>query len=212
MDPQFKLWHELTGGARPEKEEPVRRFFEELKTHYAEPARHYHTWKHVQTIIKTLYEYEARKESDFAALYLACLYHDVIYDTRAKDNEEQSARLAESRLNELGMAPEIIARCAELIRATWKHELPDDSFSAALFLDADLLILGAEREIYDWYAGAIRREYEWVPQERYREGRAGVLRRFLDRPKIFFSENIAKEYEAPARRNLTAELKELEGV
>src|SRR3712207_7568242 len=43
----------------------------------------------------------------------------------------------------------------------------------------------SDPDVYRTYARAIRREYGWVPEAAYRRGRAGVLRQFLARPRLF---------------------------
>lgn len=44
-----------------------------------------------------------------------------------------------------------------------------------LFLDMDLSILGADHAEFDEYEAAVRREYDWVDDEGWREGRGKVL-------------------------------------
>ena len=45
-----------------------------------------------------------------------------------------------------------------------------------------------------------------MPEAEYRTGRAAVLRRFLERDRIYFTEPMWREREAAARRNLSAEV------
>ena len=88
-----------------------------------------------------------RRCDDPEAVEAAIWFHDAIYDSKAKDNEAQSAALAEKKL--AGRAdPDRLRRILAMIIATATHELPrfDDAHSirdAALFLDMDLSILGA---------------------------------------------------------------------
>jgi predicted metal-dependent HD superfamily phosphohydrolase len=62
-------------------------------------------------------------------------------------NEEDSAKLAVKRLNEIGFPAEKIEKCAAMIIATKSHELPDDG-DTNHFTDADLMILGQSPEDY----------------------------------------------------------------
>jgi len=42
----------------------------------------------------------------------------------------------------------------------------------------DLAVLGAARQDYEAYAAAVHREYSWVPEPLWVEGRRKVLERF----------------------------------
>jgi len=68
-------------------------------------------------------------------------------------------------------------------------------------------------EIVSWhadnYAEAIRREYAWVPQDRYAEGRTRVLNGFLERPEIFTHREFRQRLDEQARVNLRWEIREL---
>jgi predicted metal-dependent HD superfamily phosphohydrolase len=52
----------------------------------------------------------------------------------------------------------------------------------------------------------VRREYTHVSDEDFRAGRADVLRRFLDRPTIYFTRWFRDRFEPPARDNLARSL------
>jgi predicted metal-dependent HD superfamily phosphohydrolase len=105
-----------------------------------------------------------------------------------------------------------------LIKATIHHAIPPDNAIPgglpvaviAQFLDLDLAILAAPAEKYKEYAKAIRQEYIHVPDQAYREGRGQVLRGFLGRGRLFFSEENC-QLEAVARTNLSAEITTLGG-
>lgn len=78
----------------------------------------------------------------------AIWFHDAIYDPRAKDNEEQSAALAETALTTAGIAPEIISQVRSLILIT-KHTSPPRQPDEILLVDIDLAIIGQARERYE---------------------------------------------------------------
>ncbi len=90
-----------------------------------------------------------------------------------------------------------------IIQATQDHQTDDPD--TALFLDADLSILGADSKTYQTYARAIRQEYAWVPQVLFLERRAAVLEKFFSRKQIYQTEAFA-HLEQPARANLQLEL------
>jgi predicted metal-dependent HD superfamily phosphohydrolase len=172
--------------------------FADLVARYGEPHRHYHTLDHVRAVLDSL-------PGAGLALSFAAWYHDAIYDTRSDDNEERSAALMRSTLR---VPIEDLDGAARLILLTKTHQTtPADAKGLAL-LDADLAILSAGETIYDEYAAAIRREYDWVPEEAYRRGRAGVLRRFLERERIYHTVRM-RGREDVARGNLRRELERL---
>src|SRR5262249_31224626 len=73
----------------------------------------------------------------------------------------------------------------------------------------DTSILGAPEEIYEVYSRAIRKEYSWVPDVLYREGRMKILNDFLGRERIYHTEEIRAKYETQARHNIAGEMRAL---
>lgn len=165
-----------------------------------EPHRTYHGPAHVGAVLTNL---GLLTETPTPQVRLAAFFHDAVYDPRRTDNEERSARLAEDLL---GSTPsDVSGAVAALTRATGGHQL-DETPDCALFLDADLAILGAPPGVYDRYAAAIRNEYQHIPEPAYRAGRAAVLEGFAARACLFFSDPGRQLWEEPARQNLAREL------
>jgi predicted metal-dependent HD superfamily phosphohydrolase len=143
------------------------------------------------------------------AVYFAIWFHDVIYDTKKTDNEEKSAEFAVEALGGLGVPEQTVAPTREMILATKHHRADDLSWDMKAFLDLDASILGAPEEIYKEYSGAIRKEYSWVPDSLYRDGRMKVLNDFLEREHIYHTEEIRTRCELQARSNIAEEIKTL---
>jgi predicted metal-dependent HD superfamily phosphohydrolase len=142
-------------------------------------------------------------------LELAIWYHDSIYDAASKNNEAQSAKLAQAHWKQHLPTPQLES-LKKLIQATAKHQLLDYTVAEQLFLDLDLSILAAPPAVYRAYSQAIAQEYQAVyPRLLYKMGRKKVLKNFLARPRIYFSNPFYESYEAAARANLAAEQKEL---
>jgi predicted metal-dependent HD superfamily phosphohydrolase len=185
---------------------------DELVRAYAAPGRHYHNLTHIEAMLGLMRRYEdvlCNPQTVEAAIW----FHDAIYDTRQHDNEEKSAELAVSRLAGL-LSPDGIAFIAGMIRATAGHHVPDGLDDAqrrdcALFLDMDLAILGSTPDVFAAYEEAVHREYGWVPDALWRDGRRKVLQGFLDRPSIYASSQFHASHEAAARANLTRSLESL---
>ena len=64
---------------------------------------------------------------------------------------------------------------------------------------------------FDRYELQVREEYRFLPDSEWRTGRARVLRRFLDQPRIFLTPELAA-FEAPARANLARSIAQLEAA
>lgn len=181
----------------------------DLRRRYAEPQRAYHTWDHIAALLR-LFDLRAEHLTDPDAVFLAILFHDAIYDPRRKDNEALSAALlAEAALAGFGEAS--ITRAMRLTDATAAHRIPDglqedETGDMAHFLDMDLSILGAAPEAFAAYDRAIRQEYRHVPRLLYGPARNRILKGFLERPDLYFSEWGTATFEATARANLERKL------
>lgn len=171
---------------------------DDLLTRHTEPQRYYHNLAHLDTLLLLL---PAKPHLEFAVWF-----HDAVYDPTRADNEAQSALLAEQKLRQLGLAPQLIQTVTDNILATQNHQSNDPD--TILFLDADFSILGAEPKTYQAYVRAIRQEYLWVPEALFRERRAAVLQKFLARERIYQTQTFA-HLEQPARENLQEELEAL---
>jgi predicted metal-dependent HD superfamily phosphohydrolase len=185
----------------------------ELSALYGAEGRHYHNLAHIEAMLALAGEYRGLL-GDPEAVEAAIWFHDAIYDSKAKDNEAQSADLAEKKLAGRTDA-ERLSSISAMIVATATHQLPPfDSAratrDASLFLDMDLSILGATPDAFDAYERAIRREYGWVEEPMWRAGRSAVLKNFLARPHIFHSEEFRQRFEPQARLNITRSLEALQ--
>ena len=184
-----------------------------LRAAYASsPPRAYHDFSHVGEVLAHMRA--VPQWDDPIAVALAVLFHDAIYEAGKPDNEARSAALATEliarHLPELGVN---LGRVHALIALTARHgRLARDEVDpeAALFLDCDMAILGAEPERYAAYERAIAEEYRALPRELYRNGRAHFLRSLLAKPAIYLSNFFEAELEQRARRNLKTALAELE--
>jgi predicted metal-dependent HD superfamily phosphohydrolase len=188
-----------------------------LAAAYAEPHRAYHTAAHIAEVLRW-YDHVADTAGwrDPAAVYLAVLFHDAVYDPSATDNEARSAELARRLAGAAGLAPAAVEpaaldRAAELILLTARHGALDPAAvaadpDAAHFLDCDTAILGAPPAEFDAYDAAIAAEYARVPADAFRAGRGAFLARLLARPRIFLSELFHARLDAAARANLTRAL------
>jgi predicted metal-dependent HD superfamily phosphohydrolase len=175
---------------------------------YSSSDRYYHTLKHIYHVLKTIDNLQAYTRN-LANVQFAAWFHDVVYDTKAQNNEEKSADYACELLSNLGIPPSNITAVACLIINTKNHQAAADDFDSQVLLDADLAILAANPVQYREYANSVRQEYAWVSEAEYIVGRAHVLERFLQRQRIYFTTLMFEVGEKPARCNLNAEIQYL---
>lgn len=182
--------------------------FGRLAAAYSEPHRHYHTASHIEHCLAEFDAVAGLCESPDEVEFGIWL-HDVVYDPRASDNEEQSARIAGEILGHMDCPPKLITGIRELILAT-RHIHPPLTPDAGLLVDIDLSILGQPPDVFGIYERAIWSEYSWVSEESYKAGRSGALRSFLGKSAIYCTDGFEKKYGRQARENIMNALAVLE--
>ena len=186
----------------------AREAFQELSSYYSGSDRYYHNLQHVGDVLDVIEELNGLAR-DPGTVQLSAWYHDIIYDTRAKDNEVQSAAYAERRLSSLGLSPASAKRVSDLILATETHIAPDGDVDCQILLDADLSSLGADLVTFERHSQALRKEFSWVPDHEYQPSRAHFLSGILERERIYLIDQVYEKYEEQARVNLTRAIDEL---
>jgi predicted metal-dependent HD superfamily phosphohydrolase len=182
--------------------------YERLVACYAEPHREYHDLRHIDFCLKEFFKVRDRRPivKDYARgecehpwlVEAAIWYHDSVYDTHAKDNEERSADFAISSLR-LRKKDAVIVR--ELILDT-KHAAMPKTFDGRILADIDLAGLGKRYEDFVADGRKIREEYAWVGDEEFMEGRLSFLTGLLRRPTIYWTPMFQKAHEKRAQMNL----------
>lgn len=179
-----------------------------LEAAYAAPPRAYHNFRHVEEVLR---HYDAVAAgpgwTQPAEVRLAVLYHDAIYEAGRRDNEARSADLAVEHIGRWLPDQGIDAvRVAELINLTTRHgqlKPGDVDADAALFLDCDMAILGAEPAVFDAYDRGIAAEYRGhVPGWLFKLNRRRFLKGLLARERIFISDWFHERFDEQARINL----------
>lgn len=178
---------------------------EDLVRRYSEPHRRYHTVDHLAAMLVVIDDLAA-DAADLDAVRYAAFFHDAVYAMDGGDNEEASARLAETTLPTLGIDPDTVAEVARLVRLTGGHHPDPADRNGAVLCDADLAILAADESAYAAYTAAVRAEYAHVPDDLFRPGRAAVLAALAEQPNLFRTPTARSRYESAARANLAAEL------
>lgn len=183
--------------------------FDQLTEMYSAKGRIYHNLRHIYFLLDLLENFGDCVNNKLI-VFFSIWFHDAIYDPQAKDNEKRSAELAINCLKDSTLPEKKISKIKKLILATEKHSAENLDSDGRIFLDFDLAILGAENEIYDEYAKAIRKEYDFVSEEDYKIGRGRVLQNFLKRETIYFTDVMREKFEEKARQNIEREIGENE--
>jgi predicted metal-dependent HD superfamily phosphohydrolase len=187
---------------------PAEEAFSDLVREYSSPTRFYHTLGHIAEMLEVI-DLLRGGARNLTALRLAAWFHDVVYDTHAADNEEQSAARAEAVLTELQLTRDTIRAVVNLVLLTKTHQAEEADADGRILQDADLARLGVPPEQFAAYSLAIRREFAWVPEEEYRAGRRQLLHTFLERQRIYWNEPLHSTLESQARQNLREEIARL---
>jgi predicted metal-dependent HD superfamily phosphohydrolase len=194
----------------------------DLLDRYGEPHRAYHDRRHLAEVLAAV-ALLAEHADDLSVAVAAAWWHDAVYDvpvltgggaptSRSGDevsNEEASARLAESTLTELGADPARVARVGSLIRMTAAHDPSPLDPDAQVLSDADLSVLASPPNRYATYVADVRTEYSAMPDDLFRTGRAALLRTLLEHDRLYRTPSAHERWEADARANIAAELRDL---
>lgn len=200
-------WLSLTENYKSDEQLKLSVFIE-IYRNYSDKSRFYHNTTHVKELLSII-ELHSNKISNISAVKFAVWFHDVIYKAWRKDNEEKSAKLSEKSLQKLGVDNNTITKVSELILLTKGHRINSDNYDTNIFLDADLAILGCDLENYMLYSENIRKEYFFVPENLYKQGRISVLNKFLEMESIYKTEELKELLELKARKNLKLEIEKL---
>lgn len=179
----------------------------EISTNYSKSSRYYHNLEHLEDLHSQLTN-EKSKIENWQVILFTLFYHDIVYKSTKKDNEEKSAELALKRMTQIGVNKKHIKLCFDQIIATKTHE-PNPNSDTNFFTDADLSILGRESSQYKIYCKNIRKEYSIYSDFLYNKGRKKVINHFLSMDSIFKTDEFNSQYERQARKNLKAELESL---
>ncbi len=200
------IWKNLASGYT-NNFEIIDALWTELEKSYTTKNRYYHNLNHLEYMLDKAFRYQ-EKLGDQDTVLFSIFYHDIVYDTKRRDNEQESADIAQDRLTKLSIPTDKIAKCQIQIIATKYHECKGDNDTKYL-LDFDLAILGDTPENYENYTKKIRKEYSIFPDFLYKRGRKKVLQHFLNMNSIFKTPEFIEKYETQARKNLTTELQKL---
>jgi len=171
---------------------------------YSGADRYYHNLDHIKYMMGKALEVR-HLISDWDPFAFSIYYHDIVYDTRRKDNEEKSAEVGQLAAANTGLGKVGWEKVHRQIMATKTHEWSEDE-DCNYLTDIDLLVLGESPEVYQNYTVNIRKEYSRYLDFFYKMGRKKVLKHFLNMERIYKTDYFFERYEEQARENLEHEL------
>ena len=197
-----KLWLRLATATDAPKWKPA---WTELVCRYGESGRFYHSDEHVAFCLAQLDKLKDGPDSP-DLVELSIWFHDLVYETGAKDNEQRSAdRFAVLAAGQL--APEDIETVCELIMAT-VHDGDPGSRDAQYVVDLDIAGMGGSWKRYRRDSEDLRLERPDQDDATFYAGKKVFLESLLARKSIYYTREFAKRKEAAARRNIGRYLEE----
>lgn len=188
---------------------------------YAAPGRFYHGLDHLHECVASIPAWlfafresvnQDELEQTIWTMALGLLYHDVVYDPKAKDNEYRSAVTLLNNVKQynayaasMGLPEMDPTGACRLIRLTTHQALSEEpSASEKVALDIDLSGLGKDRHTFLKNERNIRLEFGHLSYEEWVDGRLKFINHFLkNRPTIFNTDHCRfGDAENQARRNL----------
>lgn len=184
----------------------IEELWTEINTFYSQKNRFYHNFEHINDVVFELL-FTKEKITNFDIIMFSAFFHDIIYDVNKNDNEEQSSLFAEKSLKKLTIKSSDIEQCKEQIIDTQTHNSSNQD--TKFLLDADLSILGKDKDIYSEYTKNIRKEYSVFSDEQFKTGRKTMIKNFLQKTHIYKTDFFKNKYEKTALINLKNEYYEL---
>lgn len=173
---------------------------------YGSLDRQYHNLLHIAQMLHISQGFALSKR-DRAVLRCAILFHDIVYDVQAKDNEERSAEIVRTLFAGNEARAEDVQQVVHLIEFTKNYVSPVTQLEQCM-ADADLAIFSEDGKTYQRYVMNIRREYAHVDETAWRAGRLAFLLQLkqASQQRGFLYHVLPPFYEAQAQRNLETEI------
>lgn len=205
-----KLFFEVTS-KYAESTSDIDKVYTDVIKKYSSKGRYYHGINHIYKMCDLWVEHKDKIVNP-DVVFFSIVFHDIIYKPRRSDNEEKSTSYFFSTAIDYFhyMHYETILRIRKFIAQT-KHGRVQSSYEGGLrndlflFLDFDLSVLSSSEDEYNQYAKDIRKEYRIYPNFMYRPGRIKVLNSFLNKDRIYLSDEFLNKEEI-ARKNIENEI------
>ena len=156
---------------------------------YSKKNRHYHNLLHLAEMFEYVKDYKRNfTEEENLAINLAIIFHDIVYDTKSKTNEEDSFEMFRKYAENTDyciISTKVISMVKEMIMATKEHNYNENlSEYVKIFIKADLQRLTVPFEQFWNYTLALMKEYAFVDWSDFKAGRLKFFEQYG--PKVTF--------------------------
>ncbi|XP_015915376.1 uncharacterized protein [Parasteatoda tepidariorum] len=206
-------WENLTASLQMSTQE---KWWDILCSRYSEPCRKFHTFFHLEHMFK-LMDSNSDDIHDKTSMSYAIFFHDIVYDAKSQDNEEESVKVFREFAGDSGIVEneELVTKVVDLIMSSkgcTEEHMSEGLFGkddVHYFQDFDINYLSAKNSDYLKYASMIEEEYSFIPKTKYCFMRLKVLEHFLQIPNIYATKMFRDKYEEQARKNIKDEIQSL---
>lgn len=147
-----------------------------IESYYNGKGRFYHNMEHLDEVLCELENYkDLHTVEEYQILVMTAIYHDIIYDPKAKDNEEKSAEM----VSVCSSSDHILKQVKDLILFT-KYQRNPESELEETFMCCDMAIFEKPFEQQLVFEKKIQKEFAWVPLSVYVPERIKVLDKIRD--------------------------------
>ncbi|EJW87482.1 hypothetical protein WUBG_01609 [Wuchereria bancrofti] len=203
----FERWNDLASAFAPDLKE---KWWKHLLNIYSE--RSFYNLKHLNEMFLLFDEYKHKLQEQMATAFAIFFLH-AVHDPKCNNNAERSVELLKQFSTETTIDSEY---SAILILKSEKHctdaHLTADTYGEEdvhFLLDFDLAFLGVNKIEYDTHSKNIRKEYDHLNDEEYRQQRLKILKLFMQIPNIYATRELRERFEVQARLNIAKEISEL---
>lgn len=144
-----------------------------IESFYNSKGRYYHNMNHLDDVLCCLEDYNKSNlfnETEYQILVMTAIYHDIIYNPKAKDNEEKSAQF----INDCSCSEDIKRQVYNLILFTKYQRAPKNDLEE-IFMSCDMNVFDKSFTEQLQFEKNIQKEYSWVPLDVYVKNRIKVL-------------------------------------
>jgi len=144
----------------------------EILQRWNESHRGYHNIEHLKDLLRQIGKINSKEKE---LLVLISLFHDIIYEPKNSDNEEQSAKFL---INNVKEVTEDIKKVYQSIIDTKTHKSSNELSEIFNKMDMNIVTRNFD-ELLKWEQG-IRKEYSVFSDEDYKKGRIKFLTSLLN--------------------------------
>ncbi|VDO21268.1 CG3579-PA, putative [Brugia malayi] len=203
----FDRWNDLASAFSPDLKE---KWWKHLLNIYSE--RSFYNLKHLNDMFLLFDEYKHKLQEQMATAFAIFFLH-AADDPKRSNNAERSVEILKQFSAETTIDLEY---SATLILKSEKHctdaHLIANSYGeddVHFLLDFDLAFLGVDEIEYDTHSKNIRKEYNHLNDEEYRQQRLKILKLFMRIPNIYATRELRERFEVQARLNIAKEISDL---